>query len=130
MKFSITYFFRKCNQIRCFLRIWSHLLKKSILENFIFLCSERFYQHCRVVFRTLLNTNDEVFLTYFVSLFRLIIAKIFSLCKKYREALLKNTFFTRYFKHNSVIFITVLAWLVTYVLKSQGPTVSKFGSRS
>ena len=26
----------KCDQIRSFLRIWSHLLKKSLTENFIF----------------------------------------------------------------------------------------------
>ena len=36
MKFSIKDFFSKCDQIRSFLRIWSHLLKKSIMENFIF----------------------------------------------------------------------------------------------
>ena len=30
------YFFSKCDQIRSFLRIWSHLLKKYIMENFIF----------------------------------------------------------------------------------------------
>ena len=35
MKFSIKGFFSKCNQIRSFLRIWSHLLKKSLMENFI-----------------------------------------------------------------------------------------------
>ena len=35
MKFSIKDFFSKCDQIR-FPRIWSHLLKKSIIENFIF----------------------------------------------------------------------------------------------
>ena len=28
--------FSKCDQIRSFLRIWSHLLKKSLMENFIF----------------------------------------------------------------------------------------------
>ena len=39
MKFSIKDFFSKCDQIRSFLRIWSHLLKKSLMENFIFLCS-------------------------------------------------------------------------------------------
>ena len=32
-------FFSKCDQIRSFLRIWSHLLKKSFMENFIFLYS-------------------------------------------------------------------------------------------
>ena len=36
MKFSIKDFFSKCDQIRSFLRIWSHLLKKSLKENFIF----------------------------------------------------------------------------------------------
>ena len=36
MKFCITDFFSKCDQIRSFLRIWSHLLKKSVMENFIF----------------------------------------------------------------------------------------------
>ena len=36
MKFPIKDFFRKCDQIRSFLRIWSHLLKKSLTENFIF----------------------------------------------------------------------------------------------
>ena len=36
MKFSIKDFFSKCDQIRKFLRIWSHWLKKSLMENFIF----------------------------------------------------------------------------------------------
>ena len=36
MKFSIKDFFRKCDRIRRKLRIWSHLLKKSLMENFIF----------------------------------------------------------------------------------------------
>ena len=35
-KFSIKDFFSKCDQIRNFLQIWSHLLKKSLLKNFIF----------------------------------------------------------------------------------------------
>ena len=36
MKFPIKDFFSKCDQIRRKLRIWSHLLKKSLMENFIF----------------------------------------------------------------------------------------------
>ena len=36
MKFSIKDFFSKCEQIRRKLRIWSQLLKKSLIENFIF----------------------------------------------------------------------------------------------
>ena len=36
MKFSIKDLFSKCDQIRSFLRIWSYLLKKSVMENCIF----------------------------------------------------------------------------------------------
>ena len=36
MKFSIKDFFSKCDQIGSFLQIWSYLLKKSLMENFIF----------------------------------------------------------------------------------------------
>ena len=36
MKFFIKDFFSKCDQIRSFLRIWSHLLEKYLMENFIF----------------------------------------------------------------------------------------------
>ena len=35
MKFSMKDFFSKCDQIRSFLQIWPHLLKKSLMENFI-----------------------------------------------------------------------------------------------
>ena len=35
MKFFFKGFYSKCNQIRSFLRIWSLLRKKSLLENFI-----------------------------------------------------------------------------------------------
>ena len=34
MKFSITDFSSKCDQIRSFLRMSSHLLKKFVMENF------------------------------------------------------------------------------------------------
>ena len=40
MKFSIKDFSIKCDQIRSFLLICSHLLKNSLMENFIFVCSE------------------------------------------------------------------------------------------
>ena len=36
LKFSIKDFFSKCDQIRRKLQVWSHLLKKSLIENFIF----------------------------------------------------------------------------------------------
>ena len=34
MKFSIKDLFSKCHQVLSFLPIWSHLLKKSLIENF------------------------------------------------------------------------------------------------
>ena len=36
MKFSMKDFFSKCGQIHWKLRIWSHLQKKSLMEDFIF----------------------------------------------------------------------------------------------
>ena len=36
MKFSVKDFFSKCDQIRSYLRICSHLLKKPLMKNFIF----------------------------------------------------------------------------------------------
>ena len=42
MKISIKGFFSKCDQIRSFLRIWSHLLNKLLLKDFIF-CAVRKY---------------------------------------------------------------------------------------
>ena len=41
MKFPINDFFSKCDQIHRQLRIWSHLLKKSLMENFTF-CATSF----------------------------------------------------------------------------------------
>ena len=41
MKFSIKNFFSKCDEIHWKLRIWSHLLKKPLMENFIFCAASR-----------------------------------------------------------------------------------------
>ena len=43
MKFSIEEFFSKCDQNRSLPWIWSHLLKKSFMEKFIF-CAVYFLQ--------------------------------------------------------------------------------------
>ena len=45
MKISIKDFFSKRDQIRSFLLIWSHLLKKSLMENFIF-CAVEIKENC------------------------------------------------------------------------------------
>ena len=46
MNFSIKDFFSKCDQIRRKLRIWSHLLKKSLMENFIFRAVHNLSYYC------------------------------------------------------------------------------------
>ena len=40
MTFFIKELCSNCDQIRSFLRIWSHLLLKSLMKNSVFLCSE------------------------------------------------------------------------------------------
>ena len=41
LKFFIKDFLSKCDQIRSILRIWSHLLKKSLTDNFIFYATHK-----------------------------------------------------------------------------------------
>ena len=48
MKFSMKDFFSKCDQIRIFLWIWSNLLEKSLIENFIF-CTMDFVDSTKVL---------------------------------------------------------------------------------
>ena len=48
MKFFIKDLFSKCDQIRSFLRIWSHLLNKSLMENFIFYAVEISLVHAKL----------------------------------------------------------------------------------
>ena len=56
MKFSIKDFFSKYLQIRRKLRIWSHLLKKSLIENFIFFfCSKISIYSSAIRFRLLIK---------------------------------------------------------------------------
>ena len=50
-KSSIKDFFSKCDQIRRKLRIWSHLLKKSLMENFIFCAVELTSFKCQTKIR-------------------------------------------------------------------------------
>ena len=51
MKFSINYIYSKCNQIRSFLRIWSHLLKIYLMENFIF-CALKINNNNNIKYKT------------------------------------------------------------------------------
>ena len=76
MKIFIKDFFSKCDQFRSFLRIWAHLLKKSLIENFIF-CSVKtgrqlFLKKDTQIFEMALNTPLDLNLPHlfkFVSVF-------------------------------------------------------------
>ena len=59
MKFSIKDFFSKCDQIRRKLRIRSHLLKKSLMENFIF-CEVKVKDHVQILFEQIGNILLEI----------------------------------------------------------------------
>ena len=50
-------FFTKCDQIRNFQRIWSHFLKKSLMENFAFCAVHRLQIHSKM--RTWHNKNIQ-----------------------------------------------------------------------
>ena len=59
MKFSIKDFFSKCGEVRSFLQIWSHLLKKSLMENFVFV-------HC--CYYNDLESNVQFYNNYYNSI--------------------------------------------------------------
>ena len=48
MKFSIKNFFSKCDQIRNFQRIWTHLLKKSLMKKSIF-CAVHLQENIQLI---------------------------------------------------------------------------------
>ena len=70
--FFIKDFFSKCDQIRSFLRTWSCLLKKSLMENF-----------CAV----LLNQNSDIKVFLLLESFISIFPKIFNLTIKKGEVM-------------------------------------------
>ena len=59
MKFFIKDFFGKYEQIRRKLRIWSYLLKKSLMENFIF---------CAVIAYLTFDLNAKIFINPMLSI--------------------------------------------------------------
>ena len=58
-KFSIKDFFIKCDQIRSFRRVWSHLLKKSSMGKFTFYAVYLFNDK-QLSFNELLNIDTSV----------------------------------------------------------------------
>ena len=62
MKFTIKDFFSKCDQIPSFKRIWSYLLKKSVMENFIY-CTVTIPGYCKYLF-----PEHILYILYIISL--------------------------------------------------------------
>ena len=61
MKFSIKDSFSKCDQILSFLRIWSYLLKKSLMKKFTFVyCNKKVYLHAAYQFTKRISLQKRV----------------------------------------------------------------------
>ena len=87
MQFSIKNFFRKCDQIRSLLRIWSHLLKKSLMENVIFcVCSIK-------------DSADNLKLCRGINFFTNLFVRVWKSCKKSMRYLIYNRLLFE-FTHN------------------------------
>ena len=80
MKFSIKDFLSKCDQIRRFLRIWSHLLKKSLMENFIF-CAVILCPRGRGIYRP----GKIAYLAYFMKWCFLNFTKVSKQCTNHSQ---------------------------------------------
>ena len=60
MKFSIKNFFSKCDQIRSFLGIWSHLLKNPWWKTYFFVQCKRFLVQTQFINQPVLGTQLEM----------------------------------------------------------------------
>ena len=63
MKFSIRDFFSKCDQIRNFLRIWSHLLKKYLMEKLLWVVLKMFV----LIKKSIFISYTIIFVTEYLS---------------------------------------------------------------
>ena len=66
IKFSVKDFFSKCDQIYSFLGIWSHLMKKFLLENFIF-CELQIRKICRFTELPHIGTLNKEFVYFSIT---------------------------------------------------------------
>ena len=96
MKLLIKDFFSKCDQIRRNLGIWSHLLNKSLMENFIF-CAvydlEEYAIHCKLPANLVIFSNTlliQLILLLFVSYYLIFIKDVAVKLRSYLGALVKS----------------------------------------
>ena len=82
-KFSIKDFFSKCDQIRSFLRIWSHLLNKSLMTIFIFV-------QCYLIVLHNVKNIVETFLKSCQTFIMKLFAKIVNFYKKQSNVFTKT----------------------------------------
>ena len=104
MKFSITDFFGKCDQIHKKLPIWSHLLKKSLLENFIF-CAV----HILNIFEFL-----TVCVTFLKPPCQVNLSQIFILCCSFNSFEWFLIFFNKFFFLYRPFFLSYIDLLYVY----------------
>ena len=92
MKFCIKDFFSKCDQIRCFLQIWLHLLKKSLTENFIFFAAQYTAEERMKIMEEYFESNAQIhtqqqFTSDFPGMKPLVLRTCDSVLKDHRENL-------------------------------------------
>ena len=79
-------FSSKCDQICSFLQIWSHILKKSLMENFIF---------CAVMLVTSnalhLSVGDPIKFSFFIQVLRVLIGS--RIKSNYHSEVAQNEFY-------------------------------------
>ena len=111
MKFSIKEFFSKCDQCCRKLRIWSNLLKKSLMENFIFV------QCC--------FSNDFVIFLLLSSLKRGIISSENLLF--YWDMLLYN--FRKCFEENDIVLVDIVRVYLSRIFERTDSLVPRIFQR-
>ena len=104
-KVFIKDFFSKCDQIHRKLQIWSHLLKKSFMENAIF-GAVRFLHTGHIQ-----STNHKIVIAWFSEVFRLFF-RLDGLCKHCSYSSSQRFFFVRA-THN-VNPVSSLSWLALF----------------
>ena len=111
MKFFTNTIISKCDKIHSFLRIWSHLLKKSLMENFIFcavksltlLSITKFNRSNREKGHYMLNINIGETISFFVCLV-FIVQYVYPVMNYvFNEAIFWETLF-----HNRVMYMIML----------------------